>query len=103
MFKNCSIKSLFLLTQKPKNYNANHRKTNQAVQNRNSRKIRNGKKRIYTPNRYQYRVSAGVEIPKSKHVKEQLAVLNKLNDNGYKSVMAGGFDNVKQTIDNYLN
>ena len=48
-------------------------------------------------------IKKDVKIPKTNHVKEQLAVLNKLNGNGYKAIMAGGFEAVKKTINDYLN
>jgi len=41
--------------------------------------------------------------PKPKTTPEQMAWLNKLNENGYHAVVCYGFEQAKETIGNYLN
>jgi hypothetical protein len=40
--------------------------------------------------------------PVNDHIKEQIDMLNKLTELGYKAEFAIGFDEAKQLIDNYL-
>ena len=40
--------------------------------------------------------------PASDHIAEQIRVINKLNDLGYKAVIACGFNEAKEVIDKYL-